>query len=235
MTNRNDPTSLDGIGLLRDLPPADRAALAQRCSWRRFSKGSLMIARDDAADDVLFLVEGRARAMDTNADGREITYAMLDVGEVIGVLAAIDGRPRSAHVVALTACVVATLPATAFRTLLEAHPSVALGLLQRLAQQIRLADLQITELATMGAVERVCRFLLRQPRDVEADGLVIDPLPTQEATAAAAGTTRETVGRIMVQLSQAGVVERHGRKLVVSDVQQLHELAGLDVDDIDID
>jgi len=221
---------LHGVAILAGIEAEARTALARRCRWRSVPAGTRLIARDETDGDVLFLVEGEARVMDESVDGREITYSRVGAGGVLGELAAIDGGPRSASVVALTDCRIAALPGDAFRALIVRHPAIALGLLEQLTRAVRFADLKLMELATMGAVQRVARHLLRQParRDAEAPGLVISPLPTQEMIAAATGTTRETVGRIMVQLRHAGVVERRGRRLVVPSPERLRGLAGLE-------
>ncbi len=224
-----DPVAALGVvEILAGLAPEVLAQLAARCRWRRHAAGAMLIDRDELGGDVLLLIEGTARVLDTGPDGREVTYDVVETGAVLGELAALDGGGRSASVVALTDGLSAALPASAFRELLRAQPEVALGLLRRLARSLRFADLKITELATMGAVQRIARHLLRLPSRFEAGGLVVEPLPTQDAIAAATGTTRETVGRIMVQLRQAGVFARRGRALLVPTPGKLQALAGLD-------
>ncbi|MFW5678637.1 MAG: Crp/Fnr family transcriptional regulator [Pseudomonadota bacterium] len=220
--------ALGRIDILEGLEPAVLASLAAGCRWRRHAPGAVLIAQDELGADVFFLVEGTARVLDTGPDGREVTYSVVDAGAVLGELAALDGGGRSASVVATTVCRTAQIQAKAFRELLLAHPEVALALLKRLARALRFADLQITELATMGAVQRIARHLLRLPARGEDTAFVIDPLPTQESNASATGTTRETVGRIMVQLRQAGVVARQGRSLRVPLPAKLRALAELD-------
>lgn len=224
---RADP--LAGIAILADIDADARTDLARRCRWRTVPAGTRLITRDETDGDILFLVEGEARVLDQSADGREITYARVGAGAVLGELAALDGGPRSATVTALTACRIAALPGDAFRGLILRHPGIALGLVEQLARAVRSADLKLMELVTMGAVQRIARHLLRLPAAAvpETGGLVIAPLPTQELIAAATGTTRETVGRIMAQLGQAGVVERRGRRLVVPSPERLRGLAGL--------
>jgi len=225
---RADP--LAGIAILAAIGADARSELARRCRWRTVPAGTRLITRDETDGDILFLVEGEARVLDQSADGREITYARVAAGAVLGELAALDGGPRSATVTALTDCRVAALPGAAFRALILQHPRIALGLVEQLARAIRSADLKLMELVTMGAVQRIARHLLRLPADAaaEAGGIVITPLPTQELIAAATGTTRETVGRVMAQLGHAGVVERRGRRLVVPSPARLRGLAGLE-------
>lgn len=73
-------------------------------------------------------------------------------------------------------------------------------MLQRLARIIRDNDEKITELATMGAMQRVYREFLRHARPLGGDpqgALVGEDLPTQETLAGRLGTTRETVARVL--------------------------------------
>ena len=159
--------------------------------------------------------------------GREVAYAEVGKGAHVGELSAIDGLPRSASAVAQTPCRIASLPRAAFIELVETKHGVAMVLLRRLAKIIRENDERITELSTIGAMQRVYRELLRMavPDPGRDGGLVIRELPTQEALAARLGTTRETVARVLAQLSRAKITQRHGRTLVVHDEQQLLALA----------
>lgn len=216
------------VHLLRTLPPQECAVLATRCAWRRYPAETTIIARDSAERDFLFIVEGWARAFDVTESGREVVYADIGSGGHVGELAAIDGGPRSANVVAITDCLVAALPEAEFRVLLLRHAAISLDLLQDVARMVRMADLRITELSTMGAVERICRELLRRavPFAGEAE-LAVHDLPTQETLAGLTGTTRETVGKVMMQLAHAGLVRRRQRTLLLVDLDRLRAFAGI--------
>ncbi len=227
-----ETTELDGIVLLRSLTPERRAALARRCAWRNFRPGEEILARDDPGDAVLLIASGRARVVNFSASGREVAYAVVEAGGHVGELGAIDGAPRSASVLALEPCRVASLGAAAFMELVEAESGVALALLRRLARIIRDNDEKITELATIGAMQRVYRELRRLAAPVPGSGrLAIDALPTQEALAARLGTTRETVARVLAQLARTRITERQGRRLLIHRPDELEILAGLEVDD----
>jgi len=192
--------------------------------------GARILARSDETRDLVFIVAGRARIVDDSPGAREVVYGEVAAGGHVGEFSAIAGGPRSASVVAVEPCLVAALPALEVERLLERHPAVAIGLIRELIRVIRLADLRITELITGSAVERVCRELIRraQPRsDRHGPGWTILDLPTQEVLAGAAGTTRETVGKIFVQLSRAGVIRRAGRRLDILRPGPLAALAGM--------
>ncbi|MDF1586209.1 Crp/Fnr family transcriptional regulator [Marinimicrococcus flavescens] len=224
----HDDDPLAGIALLAGLGAKARRALARRCSWRRHSRGALVIARGEPGGEVLFLVEGRLQVIDPGMTGREVAYGEIGPGGHAGELAAIDGGPRSADVVTATDCRVAALPAAAFRALLLDEPRLAMALLEHVAGMVRDADRRISELSTMSAMARLCRELLRQAAPGAGGGPpAIQPLPTQEALARTTGTTRETVGRILAQLAHDGLVRREGRTLLLLDAPRLARLAGL--------
>ena len=88
---------------LSRLCDADLAALAKRWTERNYRHNELIVARGDTGRDVFFLLQGRARVTLFSEDGREITYRDIDPGEIFGELAGIDGKARSADVVALGA------------------------------------------------------------------------------------------------------------------------------------
>lgn len=219
-------TGLGRIGLLEGLPAATLEAIARRCAFRRHPAGATIIQAEDEGTDLLFVVEGRVRVVTSAGPGRELTLAEIGAGGHVGELAAIDGRPRSASVVALSDCRIASLPAAALRELLRGSPELALRVLADVVRMVREADLKLLELATLGAAARLARALLRRAQLAPGGRLSVPDVPTQEALAAETGTTRETVARIIAGLAHAGLVHRVHRTLELIDPAGLRRLAG---------
>ena len=74
--------------------------------------------------------QGEARVIIYSLAGKVVSFSELHAGDMFGEYPALDGRPRSASVEARTSCLVATMPAIAFRRLLEAEPTVLQAVLQ---------------------------------------------------------------------------------------------------------
>ena len=222
-----DRGRLGGIRLLASLSAADLTALEARCRWRRYRAGEQILDRDSDTRDVLFVTEGRIRVVNYAASGREIAFAVVEAGGHVGELSAIDGEGRSAALVAVTDCTIASLSAEAFNGLLERHARVAVALLRHLSRIIRIGDERIAELSVLGAVPRVYRELLRlaEPDPADASAWRIAELPTQQDIASRVGATRETVARALGQILSAGVVQRRGRTLLIRDRDMLEELS----------
>ena len=213
----------------RMLVPLDRAAVAKleaQCSWRHAHAGEPILSRDSDSRDVFFVVRGRLRIVNFSPSGREVAYAIATPGDFFGEMAAIDGLPRSATVVALDDCALAQITPQVFRDLVEAHPKVGLLVMEKLVRIVRTADDRIMDLATLSAYQRVYSEILKLMKadPVRPDSWLIYPLPTQAQIAAQASTTRETVARVLSHLSADGIAERKSKTLYVRQVDRLKQL-----------
>ncbi|MBB4285348.1 Crp/Fnr family transcriptional regulator [Roseospira goensis] len=221
------PPGLGAVSLFAALSEADREQVARQCHWRRCSAQEQILDRDSDSRDVHFVVQGTARIIIYTASGREVALDDIEAGGFFGELAAFDGAPRSASVLAVTDCWIAVLPAARFLTLLTEHPALGLIVMQRMSAIIRTATERIVELSTLGANNRVQADLLRQAETagVDAEGrAVIRPIPIHADIASRVSTTRETVARVLNDLARKGLVTREREALVVNDVARLEML-----------
>jgi CRP-like cAMP-binding protein len=223
--------TLDGIKVLETLTPAARAALAERCQWRRYKAGEQIIDRESDNRDVFFVTDGTVRVVNYSVSGREITLDDAMAGGHFGHFAALDGEPRSANVLALTASTIAMLSPGLFTQLLIEHPQLALALMRDLARLIRQSTVRIMDLSTLGANNRVHAELLRLARRTnkeagnrDAASAVLKPIPVHGDIASRVSTTRETVARVLGDLGRQGIVHREGDALRVVDLHKLEEM-----------
>ena len=218
--------NLEGISLLCDLPQHALQAAAKNCRWRNYGANEQIIDRQSEATDVFFVREGWARVVNYSISGREITLDDIGCGGHFGELAAIDGQPRSASVMALTNCSVAIMSQECFLELVDRNPSVALKVMHGLASIIRNSTERIMDLSTLAANNRVQADLLRQALN-NLDGensASISPIPVHADIASRVSTTRETVARVMNDLARQGIVERQKNVLVVQEVDRLQQM-----------
>ncbi len=208
------------------LPADDLAKLEQRCRWRRYSADQELVRYLDEDVDVYCLVAGRVRVVFYSLSGKEVTFRDLKPGQVFGEFAAIDGKPRSASVIALADSLVAVMPADAFWQVLREYPQVTKIILQRLVGFARTLSDRVVEFSTLAVKNRIQAELLRLARtQPEQDNTaVISPAPTHADIASRASTHREAVTRELSALSRAGLIERRKDGLVIRDVNELARL-----------
>ncbi len=211
-------------GLARE----DRAELERQWAVRKYERDEAIIGHDETDRDVYFVLEGRARATIYSDGGKMVAYREIDAGGIFGELAAIDGKARSASVIALEPMRVARLSAPAFRHLVDTRPDFTWALLVHLSVQMRRMTERVYEFSTLVVRKRLIRELLRLAGDQHRghEPASIFPAPTHFDLATMISTHREAVSREMSELAKRHLVERRGRKLMLPDPAALEALAG---------
>ena len=157
------PRSLAGVDLIACLDEASRHALERRCLWRRWAAGEQIIDRETQSNDVYFVVSGLARVIDYDDSGRrEIIFDEVGPGGYFGELAAIDGEPRSANIVAAGETVTALLSGEELHRRCFQHREVGLALMRRMSEIIRQIERRGSWTTTLGAHNRIYAEMLRQ-------------------------------------------------------------------------
>ncbi|MGQ3002598.1 Crp/Fnr family transcriptional regulator [Variovorax sp.] len=218
--------ALRQIALLAGLSDQRLDQLAQQCLWHSVAAGKPLLLRAEQQGEVFLLISGRVRVTTYSANGRQVTFRDSEAGEHFGDIAAIDGGPRSADVVTLEPCVVASLDRTAFLALLRDEPLVAERVMQRLAALVRQLSERVIDLSTLGVQNRLHAELLRLARGAGFDGnqARLEPAPRHAALASQISTNREQVTRELNALVRSGVLRKDGRALVLEDAGRLERM-----------
>ena len=222
----SDSGSLADIELLSDLSAKALKDLSKQCSWRTFQANEQVIDRQSDGSDLYFIVDGRVSVVNYSLSGREVTFDVREGGTYFGELAALDGEPRSANIVALDETILASLSQKNFHELLHDHPSVSVRILKNLAKIVRISTDRIMDLSTLGANNRVHAELLRlaKPGIKEDNTAEISPIPIHGDIASRVSTTRETVARVFSDLTREGILKRDQDTLIILDIDTLTDI-----------
>jgi CRP/FNR family cyclic AMP-dependent transcriptional regulator len=215
--------TLARFALFRSLNEDDVAKLDRLCLWRRYAARAEIITQDEPGTEIYFVLSGAVRVRIPSLRRTDVILSDIGAGEFFGELAAIDGRPRSASIAALTDATLARMPASAFREAIHRHPDVCDQILQLLASRVRVLDQRVTEFSTLGVRERIRAELLRlgRVRAGAPNQVVISPPPIHAELAARVSTHREAVTRELNALERSGFLERRRGALVIRDVEGL--------------
>lgn len=218
--------TLGGVFLFKGLSADELKRVEERCRWRDYAPQEQIIDFQGDTQDVYFIINGVARVVNFSVSGREIAFDDLKTGAVFGELAALDGEPRSANVIAIQPTTVAMMHPATFRSVLEDYPAVSFTLMQRLTQMVRMSVERIMDLSTLGANNRVYAELLRLAKATETDEgtATIEPIPIHAELASRVSTTRETVARVLSDLSRKGLVKRNSNILNLTDTERLRDM-----------
>src|SRR4029077_9795679 len=154
------PSSLRIIDLLSDLPEQLSSTILANAKPVKLSADEVLFLTGDPGDGCYRLEEGMIKVSMDSPSGAERILAILGPGSIVGDMAMIDGRPRSASVSALRDCKLSFVFRAAFETVAEKNPEIYKHLLNMLAARLRDTD-QVVAAGTFLPVKgRVARALL---------------------------------------------------------------------------
>lgn len=214
---------IENVALLSALDDDKKQQLLNQLLVRQFKRNEIVVQKSQPSSELFFLLSGRLKVVDYSPAGREVGFVFIEAGSHFGELALIDGKPRSASILATEKATIAILPKQHARTLMYAEPSVSEKLLKQLANIIRQNNEHMLMLGNTSAPNRVNILLMKYAREINGQ-LVIEKPPTQSEIAMMTNTTRETVSRTLSHLIEQGLVRKEGKKITIEDVDALEDM-----------
>ena len=128
---------LQSVELFSRLPQALLERVLDLTATRSLHENAVLCHKGDEAGQLYGVLRGRLKAIGTSSEGKERVYLVIGADPVTGEIALIDGRPRSATIIAMEVCELPTLRRREFLSLLRENPDAAMYLFQVLAAYIR--------------------------------------------------------------------------------------------------
>jgi CRP/FNR family cyclic AMP-dependent transcriptional regulator len=128
----------------------------------------------------------------------------------------LDGRPRSASVMAVEPTVCSALTREALRAAIVANPDLAMNLICTLIERARIATENVRSLALMDVYGRVARLLLSLAVEQPGGKMLVPERLTQQDIADRVGASRDMVSRIFKDLTTGGYVTVVDRQITIN-------------------
>ena len=221
-----DSHELKLIPLFSELNTEALEDIASMAMQQRFKKDNMVLIEEEVGSTMFVILNGRVKISRISDEGREVILSILVDGDFFGEMAILDGQTRSANAVTLEETKMMLLRRDNFLQILHKYPQVAINLLKELAHRLRRSDAQIKSLSLQNALGRVGSTLLRIADDsgiIKHGRVEVSHLPPQQDLANMAGTSRETISRVIKSLNQLGYVEKQGSKLIILDYERFRQ------------
>jgi signal transduction histidine kinase len=136
--------ALRAAPLFAHLPDEDLERLAQMAEPMNLAPGDLLIREGDPGDAMYVIVAGD---MDVSkrSGASEVQLARVGAGTIQGEMSAIEGRPRSASVRAITQVEVLKIPREALLTVFAVAPEAAFSVLRVVLDRLRSTESLLRE------------------------------------------------------------------------------------------
>lgn len=211
------------------LEEADRKAVLQEMRETSFDGGQAIFSRGDDGKEVYLVTSGRVRLSVLTPEGRELSFAHAETGQIFGEIAVLDGGTRSADATAVSKVTALTLSKAALSRLIEQRTIVREAIVKFLCNRVREADHQLEGIALYPIEVRLARFFLaaaRQKGELKPGARIVVDLPiSQSELALLIGASRPKVNAALSLLEDSGAIERKDSRFTC-DIDELETTAG---------
>ena len=192
---------------------------------RRYRKNETIFHEGDPGDSLYIVESGSVKIVLAPPDGEDVAIiATLGRAEFFGELALLDGAPHSATAIAIEPTQTLVLRRETFDDLIETQPALRRALFAALAAELRRLTDHVEDLFFLDLPGRLASSLVRRARQERPDSSTdvrLDWPFTQSELAAMVGGARQSVNRLLVDMSSRGLIRIEDDVLVIPDVDAL--------------
>ena len=131
-----DPKTLTGIPFFADLNDRELEEVAKILKKKTYKPGDVIFTETRDGESLYILRKGEVKACKTAPDGQLFTLTVMKDGDIFGEMSFLEGRPRSATVVAITDIEIFLMERKDFEGLVEKEPWVVYKLMRNIVYTI---------------------------------------------------------------------------------------------------
>jgi CRP/FNR family transcriptional regulator len=187
-------------------------------------KGVVLFQEGDPSSNVAVICHGHAKLSCSSPEGKILILKIAGPGDVLGLGATIAGLPYEVSAEAIEPIVVKNIRKDDFLAFLERYGEASLHAARSLADEYMSAFHDAKRLAlSTSAAGRLCSVLLNWGHNASCGTPLIHFTMslTHEELANMAGTSRETITRILSRLKKEKLIDVHGSSFTILDSDKL--------------
>ena len=207
--------------VLSHLDETDLQKMEADAHVRRFQSGDWIVHHGDVWAYLFFIQKGQVTAIKESPEGRSLTLATFNEGEIFwGLAFFIENAPMPAALKASDECELLLWSRDGMMPFILKNGKLSWELSQLVIQRVQFASEIVEKLAFQPLAGRVARLLLEQ---YSTSQNVVPRHLTLDEMASRVGTTREIVCRILYRFAEQGAIQINRTEFTFLDRSLLEE------------
>lgn len=218
---------LKQIKLFSDLPDREMQRVEEVTRMESVKRRQFIFLPGDAASTIYLLKSGRVKLSRVNEEGKELTLAILEPGEVFGELEILEGMPRDTVAEALDDVSICVMQRADFEALLKKDPNTNIRLTKLIGLRLKKIESRIEDLVFKDVPARLAHLLIELSKEfgLQENGRTrLNVKISHQELANLIGSTRETVTATLGDFKRRGLIAFDGRRLVILREKELERL-----------
>jgi CRP-like cAMP-binding protein len=222
---------LEDHDLLGRLTRAEMDELMRLVHVKHLPPDHLLFQKGDLGDSLFAVLSGQIKISTLSEFGKEAILNILGPGEILGEIALLDGKERTADASTIGPSELLFIARPDFMRFLEGHPQVALRLLDVLCARLRWVSESYEDVVFKRLPNRLAKKLVLLAEtfgETRDGGIRIGLRLPQHELANMVGASRESVNKQMRTWADAGLITSQHGHITVLNLARLAELAESD-------
>ena len=209
--------------ILRTLNQNDLDNLSSSKGMNFYKKGQGIFLEGTLPTGLFCIKSGKVKVSKIGLDGKEQTVRFLKKGDVIGYRSLLTSERYQASAIALEDSEVCFFQKNIINRVLKDDIHVKNEIIKLMANDIKLAEQKIVDLAQKSVKQRICTSLLIliDIYGFKKDQKTIDIQISRKELSKIVGTAPETVSRLLSELSQEKTILSKRNYLEIININQL--------------
>jgi CRP-like cAMP-binding protein len=214
--------------ILKDLPENLYKRLMADTTEQIYKKDEIIFREGAFPTGIFYISKGKVKKYKVDKESREHIIYVANTGELIGYHAILAQDRYPDFAATLEESKIAFIPKENFLEVLDQSTVLTNRLLKTLSHEFAVLTNSVTLFSHKSVRERLALQLivLREKYKVDFhEGMPVEINMSREDLASLVGTARENVIRLLTDFKEEGILDTKGRKIIVTNVNKLIEIA----------
>jgi CRP-like cAMP-binding protein len=212
---------LQMVDIFQDLSKADMQEMDRTTTMSTCKPGKIFYQPEDTSEVLFILKKGRVQLYRISPEGKKLVIATVGAGTIFGEMAIMGQQMHNTFAEAVEDCLLCVMSRHDVERLILSKPSVALRIMDVMANRLREAEIRMEDMAFKSIPARLAALLLHLRED---QGDKIYGYSHQDL-AEAVGTYRETTTQTLNKFKADNLIEIGRKRIEILDPEGLEDVA----------
>ncbi|ACB85601.1 Crp/Fnr family transcriptional regulator [Natranaerobius thermophilus] len=219
--------SLRKLEIFSHLTEDELNSISKLAYLREFPGGSVIFYHGDPGEAMYYVKDGKVKIVKDDFDGREQILHIMKPGDIFAEVVVFDDGPYPATAEVMEDTVVGVITKERLENHLHEHPTIAIKIMKLMGKRLRKAQSKVADLALRDTYQRTINIIYNLMEEDDcafcSEKQEIAITATHQELASMAGTSRETVTRVLSTLKKEGIIKTDKGYIAVTDPVKLKD------------
>jgi len=220
---------LQKINLFKEMTTEEMGEIASKTRMESVSKRTPIFFPGDPSQQIYLLKEGRVKISRISEEGREVTIALLEPGEIFGELEVLGDTSRDTLAEALDDSKICVIGKRLFLDMVSRKPQFSFRLTKLIGFRMQKIESRVEDLVFKDVPARLAHLLIDLSKEygqAGPQGILLQIKITHQEIANLIGSIRETVSAILGEFKRDRWIGFEGRQIILLEPDLLEKRAG---------